>query len=221
MEIDKWGGAQWLQVFTAVTTALFAASTLWLAVKQHLANKRGLLRDEYKFAKGFFEDVAQNPPMHQFPRIKGYQAIAGIHLPPEIIQHLMDFPDPVVALSDYAVSRGYLKDTPSLKRRRLDFDRSLFSTEARRIFWRRTFSALALFYYIFAFIPLFFGTLELISLRLAALLSLFTVPLGIFLTAIFVREAFQLRHAMRLVKTQNDLALSYELVDDRDDDERD
>lgn len=222
MEIDKWDAAQWLQVFTAITTAVFAASTLWLSVKQHLANKRGLLREEYKFAKGFFEDVVQNPPMHQFPRIKGYQAIAGIHtLPPAIIQHLMDFPDPVVALNDYAVSRGYLKDTPSLKGRRLDFERSFFSTEARRIFWRQIFSSLALIFYIFAFTPLFFGTMELISLRLAALLSIFTVPLGFFLTFIFVREAFQLRHAMRLVKTQNDLALSYEFVDNRDDDDRD
>lgn len=63
MEIDKWGAAQWLQVFTAVTTAVFAASTLWLAVKQHLANKRGLLREEYKFAKEFFEDVLKSPPL--------------------------------------------------------------------------------------------------------------------------------------------------------------
>jgi hypothetical protein len=222
MEIDKWEGAQWLQVFTAVTTAVFAASTLWLAVKQHFVNKRGLLREEYKFAKGFFEDVVQSPAMHRFPRIKGYQAIAGIHtLPPAIIQHLMDFPDPVVALSDYAFSRGYLKDTPSLKRRRLDFERSLFSTEARQLFWSRAFTFIAIFSYSCAFAPLFFGTMQQISLQLAALFSILTVPLGLFLSVTFTREAFQLRHAARLVKTQNDLALSYELVDDRDDDERD
>lgn len=222
MEISKWGTAEWLQVFTAITTAGFAASTLWLSVKQHLTNKRGLLREEYKFAKCFFEDVVQSPPMHQFPRIKGYQAIAGIHtLPPAIIQHLMDFPDPVIALGDYAFSRGYLKDTPPLKRRRLAFERLLFSTEARQLFWIRTFTFLAISSYSCAFAPLLFGTMQQITLQFAALFSIFTVPLGLFLSFIFTREAFQLRHAMRLVKTQNDLALSYELVDDRDDDERD
>lgn len=222
MEISKWGATEWLQVFTAITTAGFAASTLWLSVKQHLTNKRGLLREEYKFAKCFFEDVVKSPPMHQFPRIKGYQAIAGIHtLPPAIIQYLMDFPDPVVALTDYGFSRGYLKDTPLLKRRRLDFERSWFSTEARQHFWSRTFTILAIFSYSCAFAPLLLGTMQQITVQFAALFSILTVPLGLFLSFILTREAFQLRHAMRLVKTQNDLALSYELVDDRDDDERD
>ena len=197
MEIEKWGGAQWLQVFTAVTTALFAASTLWLAVKQHLANKRGLLREEYKFAKGFFEDVVKSPAMHRFPRMKGYQAIAGIHtLPPAIIQHLMDFPDPVIALSDYAVSKGYLKDIPTLNRRRLDFKRPMFSTEARRNFWHRAFTFLGISFYTFACAPLLFGAMEKISFQLVALFSILTVPSGVILTVIFVREAFQLRHAM-------------------------
>lgn len=133
----------------------------------------------------------------------------------------MDFPDPVVALRDYAVSKSYLKDSPSLRRRRLGFERSLLSTEARQNFWQGAFTFFGLLAYGFACGPLILTATQQLSPQFAALLSVLTVPLGGYLTAICVQESSQLRHAMRLVKAQNDLARSYELVDGRDDDERD
>ena len=213
---------QWLQVLPIVSTAIFAAATLWLSIKQYLSNNKSVLREEYKFAKSFFEEVAQNPLMHQFPRLKGYQAIAGIHtLPPAIIKHLMDFADPVDALNDYSFSKSYLKDTPSLNRRRLNFASRFLSTEKKQIIWRWTFFAGSLAFYIFAFTPLFFATLELMSVRDAGYISILTFPIGIFLTVALLRESIQIRRAMHLIKNQNKLALTYEHVDDRDDDERD
>lgn len=212
----------WLKIIPIISTAVFAAATLWLSIKQYATGKKNMLREEYKFAKSFFEDVTQNPPMHQFPRLKGYQAIAGIHtLPPQIIRHLMDFPDPVEALSNYSFSKGYIKDIPLLKRRRLIFSSRFLSTERRQKFWRYAFSGGALLSYIFTFAPLFFGTLELISLTLAGYLSIVTFPLGLFLTFTLLRESIQIKRAMHLIETQNHLALSYEYVDERDDDEKD
>lgn len=143
--------------------------------------------------------------MHAFPRIKGYQALAGAHtIPPEIIKHLMEMPDPVESLSDYAMSKSYLKDTPSLQTKRLGFANRFLANEV----WRRattyTYSFISFFFYLLAFTPLFLGSLSQIPIPTAGYLSIVTFPFGIYWTIVFVREGVQLKKATRLIKAQNE-----------------
>jgi len=195
----------WFKAIPIASTAFFAAATLWLSLKQHSINNKNLRREEYKFAKSFFDDIRDCPTMHAFPRIKGYQAIAGAHtITPDIIKHLMDLPDPVESLSDYAMSKGYLKDTPALQRRRLDFASKLLSTERRRRITSFLYTCIALFFYLLAFAPAFFGTLNMLPITTAGYLSIVTFPFGFYWTMVFVREGVQLKKAIRLIKTQNE-----------------
>ena len=100
---------QWKDVVPIITTIVFSASTLWLAIKQRIDGNKSARREEYKFAKVFFDDLKANPDMHPFARKKGFKAIGkNEDLPASVIEHLMTFQDPVTALNDYEVSRGYL-----------------------------------------------------------------------------------------------------------------
>lgn len=44
----------WLKIIPIISTAVFAAATLWLSIKQYATGKKNMLREEYKFAKSLF-----------------------------------------------------------------------------------------------------------------------------------------------------------------------
>jgi len=47
---------QWIKVIPVITTIIFGGSTLWLSIRQHLDGNKNARREEYKFAKIFFDD---------------------------------------------------------------------------------------------------------------------------------------------------------------------
>jgi hypothetical protein len=203
---------QWLKVVPIVTTIGFGASTLWLSIRQYLDGNKNARREEYKFAKLFFEDLKENPQMHQFARKKGFQAIGrNQDLPPSVVEHLMAFHDPVTALSDYESSRAYLKNSDAFVRRRLEFAGSvLFATEKRRNVMSFAYFACAVIFYLLAFAPWFLFTVRTISAPLAINASILTLPSGITVAVCCMREFLQLRRAIRLVRAQNSQADEYE-----------
>ena len=210
---------QWLKVVPIVTTIGFGASTLWLSIRQYLDGNKNSRREEYKFAKLFFDELRAKPEMHPFARKKGFQAIGrNQDLPPSVIEHLMTLRDPVTALSDYESSRGYLKNSETFGRRQLGFaSATLFATEKRRNIISATYLACAITFYLLSFTPWFLLTIGKISTPLAINASIVFSPVGMMISVGAVREFLQLRRAMRLVKAQNHQADEYEVtLDDQD-----
>lgn len=214
MDVD-----QWLKVAPIVSTIVFGGSTLWFAIKQNLDGNKNSRREEYKFAKLFFDELNAKPEMHPFARKKGFQAIGrNQDLPPSVIEHLMTLRDPVAALSDYESSRGYLKNTEVLGKAKLNFASNLFfATETRRNWISRTYAACAIIFYLFAFTPWILLTLGKIPVSLAVNASVAFSPIGLAVSIGAAREFLQLRRAMRLVKMQNQQIRDDEVaVDDQD-----
>ena len=54
-----------------------SAVATWKVIIELLRGRQGRLREEYIFAKAFFEHVQSEPNLHPFLKEKGYQAIAG------------------------------------------------------------------------------------------------------------------------------------------------
>lgn len=203
---------QWLKVAPIVTTIIFSASTLFLSIRQYLDGNKNARREEYKFAKLFFDDLKQNPEMHAFARKKGFQAIGRNQaLPPSVIEHLMTLRDPVAALSDYECSRSYLKNSDELGPRQLEFaSKFLFATERRRNAVSAVYLLCAIIFYLTAFAPWILFTLKKISFALTINAMIVFFPIGIMATVVLLREFVQLRRAMRLVKAQNYQADEFE-----------
>jgi len=198
---------QWIKVAPIITTIVFSASTLWLAIKQNLDGNKNARREEYKFAKIFFDDLKANPEMHPFARKKGFQAIGrNQDLPPSVIEHLMTFHDPVAALNDYEASRGYLQNAEEPESLQLSFaGGSLWSTEKRRKFISVAYLICAIIFYFLAFTPWFLLVTGKISMPVAINLIIVLLPIGITIAVIAAREFIQLRRAMRLIQAQSRL----------------
>ena len=203
---------QWIKIAPIITTILLGASTLFLSIKQYLDGNKNARREEYKFAKLFFEELLENPTMHPFARKKGFQAIGRKQdLPPSVIEHLMTLRDPVMALNDYEFSQSYLMHSEELGPRQLTFaSKVLFLTEKRRNAMSLFYIACALASYLVAFTPWFLLTIGTISVPVAINSLIILFPVGITITVISMREFVQLRRAIRLVKAQNSQALEEE-----------
>ena len=193
---------QWIKIVPVITTILFGASTLWLSIKQHLDGNKNSRREEYKFAKIFFDDLKANPEMHPFARKRGFQAIGkNQDLAPSVVEYLMNFPDPIAALNDYEASRGYLQESEERGTTQLSFAAAfLWSTENRRKNISVGYLACAGIFYLLAFAPWFFLTIGKISVAVAINSSIVFSPIGVFIAVVAAREFIQLRRAMRLIK---------------------
>ncbi|MDC8759048.1 hypothetical protein [Janthinobacterium fluminis] len=209
---------QWLKLATWLAPAALGCASLWLSTRQFPWGARTAYREEYKFAKSFFEDLEQHPKMHAFAQQKGYQAIVGSQdLSASLIKHLMSLLDPGLALQDYVLSKSYLKHTPGRSNRQLSFASAAFSTRKRCQAIGVAYFVGFLVFYTSAFLPLFLWTWAKISSPLAISLTVFTLPVGLFCAFFFAREFRRLRGAMGLIKRQNDEADSNELADDERD----
>jgi hypothetical protein len=200
---------QWIKIFPILTTLGFGGSTLWLSIKQYLDGNKNARREEYKFAKIFFDDLKANPDMHSFARKKGFQAVGRSQdLPPAVIEHLMMFHDPVTALEDYEISRGYLQKNEGTGQLKLSFARIfLWSTEKRRKLLSAIYLICMVLFYFLAFTPWLLLTMGKISVPIAINLTIASMPIGIAVAIIAAREFIQLRRAIRLIHAQSQLEI--------------
>ena len=196
---------QWLKLAPTLAAVFFSGCTLWLGLKQHFDGNKSARREEYKFAKIFFDDLKADPKMHAFARKKGFQAIGQTrNLPPEIVEHLMTLSDPVIALSDYEFSRGYLKSSEISGSYELVFsNKFLFASKKRQKIVGSLYAFIAVCSYAVAFLPFLLFAAEKISSVMAIKISISVFPAGIAVTIFCVREFLQLYSAMRLIKLQN------------------
>lgn len=118
--------------------------------------KKSRLREDYKFAKEFLNDLKVNPDLHPFAIEKGYQAIAGSTvLKSEEIAYLLSLENPGKCLKDYVLSKNYLQHLNTSGDLQLSFSEKYAAPWARK--WRKAWYLTLYFGLAFASLsPLFF-----------------------------------------------------------------
>lgn len=204
----------WQKMAPLIVPLIIGAATIYVAFRQFSLGNKNSYREEYKFAKEFFEDIEQNPRMHKYAKHKGFQAILGTQLiPSEVIAYLMQISDPVRAIDDYTIARSHLKHTTIAGTFCLQFDSTLFfATAKRRKFWLFVFFSGFCFSYVFAFSPCLAWIFNKINSKTMLTLCAFTFPFGMAGIVLCVREFVKLRRAMRLLEQLEEDRRSPELV---------
>lgn len=173
-----------------------SAVATWKVIIELLRGRQGRLREEYMFAKAFFEHVQSEPNLHPFLKEKGYQAIAGDpSLTAAEIEYLLTMRNSPRALKDYVFGRKYLEHLSTAGTSQILFKKRYFKTWIVR--------TLAIYYYVqyfflylLAFSPLFFhGIATFFSTRTAVALA---VSCAIFLPL----ALYSLVAGMRIVRAE-------------------
>lgn len=191
----------WQKVAQLAFPLFLGVCTIYVAFRQFLLGTKSSYREEYKFAKSFFDDLNAHPQMHKYARHKGYQAIIGSRsFPTEVVEYLMHTTDPVRSVNDYRISRSYLDHKNFEGRLKLKFGSDFrFSKAYRRKFWLIFYAVTSILFYLFAFLPFFYFSLKVIPSSIAFSLSVFTFPVGIYGTFVFAFEYVQLHIATTLL----------------------
>lgn len=88
-----------MQLATVTIAFVGGCGAMWRANKELFWGSRNSLREEYKFAKSFFDDLGKQPNMHPYARQKGLEAITGNpSLPYGVIEYLLTLHDPANVL---------------------------------------------------------------------------------------------------------------------------
>lgn len=104
--------------------------------------KGGRMREEYKFAKDFLDEVRANENLHPYLREKGYQAIAGDQrIRANEIEYLLSLKESDRALKDYVLAREYLEHLPEAGNLQISFKKKYIAAWPRQ--WRKTFYVIA------------------------------------------------------------------------------
>jgi hypothetical protein len=96
------------QLYKIILLVLSGIAT-WKIVVELLRGRQSKFREEYKFAKDFFEHISSEPNLHPFLKQKGYQAVAGdANLTVPEVEYLLTLQDSSRALKDFVFGRKYL-----------------------------------------------------------------------------------------------------------------
>jgi len=167
--------------------------------------RKGHLRDEFKHAQQFLEDLHSKPDMPQFAKEKGLLALAGNrHVDPKLILHVLDFPSPVRALNDLVRGWRYLELVESSAGNRIDF-RPKYRARWRRT-WRKVFYSIAYFSLAFmVFSPLLLAAYLNMTTPQLIESMLFSVGCGAPYAYLCMDTVGELYRAEALVTTQHEM----------------
>lgn len=162
-----------LMKISGLVGSVFTAYKLFQEV---FLNKKPRLRDEYKFAKDFLNDIAAVEQRHPYLIEKGYAAISGKEsLTAKEIIYLLSQPWPSLSLRQYAAARRYVMFDED--KNRIDYVGKNIDKNKRKcskiinLIWYYSFFTLAL-------LPLFFAS------------DLFNKPLILIFSSTFTTLAF-------------------------------
>lgn len=184
-------------------TLLVGAFATWKIIIEILRGRHGHLREEYKFARDFLQDLAQNPQMHPFLKQKGYQAIAGdTRLASAEIEYLLTLQDSAKALKEYVLGRQYLEYLATANGSQLIFKQKFIRKFSR--LWRKAiYLLLYISCYLLGFAPIMLPAFKAIPPGQALVAFAFTAslffPAGFFALKAGVRIA----RAETLIKSQH------------------
>ena len=165
--------------------------------------KKGRLRDEYKFAKDFLNDISQPLKIHPYARDKGYQAIAGdTQISGEEVEYLLSLNRPERALRDYVLGKKYLEHLPDSGNLQIKFKKKYERKFSRQ--WRMYgYLVLYIIFVFAAFTPIIFSSYLEISFQN----SIFTLVISLSVFGpyawFFVQSGAKIYRAQMLVNHQD------------------
>lgn len=166
--------------------------------------RKGHLREEYKHAQAFFENLRNNRDMDPFERELGLVSLAGNrYIDPELILFVLTIPSPVRALRDLVRGRDYVELCPEAEGKRLQFKAEFRNVWRRRA--RKAFHSVA--YFILAFLslsPLFLGALLHMSVAQVVQAMFLTVGCCVPYAWLSLREVTAIYRAEALLRSQDD-----------------
>lgn len=186
--------------FATFALGLFGAVKVYQEIS---VSRRNKMREEYKFARDFLDEVKSNGNFHPFALEKGFQAIAGdSELRSEEIAYLLSLREPDRALRSYVLGRHYLQHLPHSGNLQISFRQKYLNPWSRR--WRKwLYTALYGVLTFGAAAPLIFS--RYISKDLTTVLTTFLVTSAILFPygVLFLRAAVKIQRAESLVENQN------------------
>lgn len=189
---------QILKIGAFVLSALVTVKVLI----EFLRSRQGRLREEYKFAREFFEHLRQEPQLHPFLKQKGDQAIAGDpSLTAAEIEYLLTLQDSSMAMKNYVLGRRYLEHHSTAGHSQVVFKKKYSKPWVTSVL-QRYYYAQYFFLYLLAFSPLLASSIAAyFNARTAVALA---VSVVIFLpTAIYsLLAAIKIGRAKELVASQ-------------------
>lgn len=190
-----------IKIATVVIAFIGGCILLWRANKELFFGSRNSLREEYKFAKAFFDDLEKQPKMHPYVRQKGFQGIAGNQsLSPTVIEYLLTLHDPATVLNDYVFSCKLLEHSPVAGTKQIRF-KNAYSDESRRKNLKWIYVAIYGASYTIAVSPILAGQWGLLSKSLSFGLLLITLPF-LAATVASIQASRRMHCAERLVNNQ-------------------
>lgn len=182
--------------------AVISVVTVGKLVYDVVISRKTRLREDYKFAKEFFEELGKPPKLHPFVVERGYHAIAGEStLTVREVEYLLSLENPSSALRDYVLARAYLEHLPESGHLEIKFKSKYTSPWSRR--YRRWFYVSSYFICaLLALSPMFFlGAIK--SSPGTALLVLFVFGAAFGIPAFnSVKEYGRLHRGEKLVANQ-------------------
>lgn len=167
------------------------------------AGSKAKLRDEYRFAKEFLKDLAQEPKLHPLAVEKGYYAIAGTSaIKSKEIEYILSLENPDKCLKDYTLSRKYLEHLSSNKNTKIDFADKYKKTWAR--VWRKcTYLSIYFMGALAAMSPFLFQQYLKADTKQVLVFSAITIPTFGFFAFDSLRSFMKIYRAEALVKNQS------------------
>lgn len=167
------------------------------------AGSKAKLRDEYRFAKEFLNDLTQEPKLHPLAIEKGYYAIAGtVTIKSKEIEYILSLENPDRCLKDYTLSRKYLEHLGDNENTKIDFAKKYKKPWART--WRK--AAYIIIYVLGGFAamsPFLLQKFLSTDTKQVLVFSALTIPTFGFFAFDSLRSFIKIYSAESLVKNQN------------------
>ncbi|TMP87265.1 hypothetical protein CWC05_09235 [Pseudoalteromonas ruthenica] len=157
------------------------------------------LKDDFQFAKGFLPEADS---MHQYTKIKGYQALAGSEsVYANEVEYILTLENPVQCLKDFVLSKQLFQRDKYTTSFKFKF-RGRYALKPYR-------TILAIWYFFWYVVTAFIAVSPLIlpgfitsGIEQGAIYAMFTLPLGGFYAWLSLTALLKLVRAKRLMDTQ-------------------
>lgn len=140
--------------FLRLTALLVAVVAVLPALYTWYTARKGHLREEYKHAQQFMEELKGKSQMHQFVKEMGLHALAGNRdVEPQMVLYVLELPSPVRGLRNLVHGRNCLELIEAAEGARLQF-KSRFRKRWQRCLYQGWYFALYLVFSLLSLSPL-------------------------------------------------------------------
>jgi hypothetical protein len=191
------------ELFAKLVGIIVAVLSAGRIIYDLVSKKQLNLRDEYRFAKEFLEDLGDTPTLHPFVIEKGYQAIAGTTLlSSKEVAYILTLKNSAQCLKDLVFSYKYLEHIDTTGNHEISFKPKYNLQLSRQ--WRKILYLF--FYFVSAFVALSpFLAVSPLGLHVKQFFAaiVITLPVFGFYAWFSIQEYVRLQRAEILVTSQD------------------